>query len=156
MNNTLYILFLFFISASMAMADNVDCSYFYKTLKSFPHTDIKNTQGKFKSLWNNQAVTGCMVFYKSTDKLLSGAKKFPDFRTMESSDLFKDGWYEDYKLAADGPGSSLHGIRKDNILCFILHDQDAYHDEKTGEIIQSEIITTTVQCSKDKSHNKSP
>jgi len=154
MNKTLYILILFFISASMAKADDVDCGYFYKTLKSFPHTEIKNTQGKLKPLWTEKEITGCKVFYKSTDKLLSGAKKFPDFRATEGSDLFKDGWYGDFKFDADGPGSSMHGIRKGNILCIILYDQDAYIDEKTGEIVQSEIITSTVQCSEDQSHNK--
>ena len=29
-----------------------------------------------------------------------------------------------------------------------------FHKNETGEIIQSEIITCTVQCSKDHSHNK--
>ena len=140
----------------MAEADNVDCGYFYKTLKSFPHTEIKITQGKFKSAWDRKELTGCEVFYKSTEKLLSGEKKFPDFRATEGSYLFKDGWYVDYNFDADGPGSSLHGIRKGNILCKILYDQDAYLDEKTNEIIQSEIITTTVRCSKDHSYNKLP
>ena len=61
------------------------------------------------------------------------------------TELYRRGWVPVLELMADGPGSSLHGIRRERTECVVLHDQPAYLDDD-GNIVQSETITVVIQC----------
>ena len=148
MKTVILILQLIWIIPFSAYAEPVEgdpCDYFFQALKAVPHESMTRSYGAHASLLDGKKRLGCQIKLVTNTHLLSG-KKVPDFRADQGSVMYGMGWRMVNELTADGPGSSLYGIRKDSVLCLILYDQPAYLDEKTRRIVQTDTLTITVQC----------
>ncbi|MBW1783412.1 MAG: hypothetical protein JRL30_22050 [Deltaproteobacteria bacterium] len=121
------------------------CDYFFQALKSVPHESMTRCYGAHASLLDGKMHVGCEIKFVTNTHLLSG-KKVPDFCANQGSVMYGMGWRMVNSLMADGPGSSLCGIRKGSVLCLILNHQPAYLDKKTGIIVQTETLAITIQC----------
>jgi hypothetical protein len=64
---------------------------------------------------------------------------------MVGTELHVMGWRIDQRVAADGPGTTLFGIRRGAVFCVIYEAQPAYLDDD-GEIVSSDTLTITIQC----------
>lgn len=63
------------------------------------------------------------------------------------SNIMKEAGYEiDIYNAADGGGTSLEGYKKGDTVCTVLISNDTSFDEKTEEIISSEITDIEISC----------
>ena len=121
------------------------CDYFFEALASIPNQSLTRSYGEHASLMDGKKQLGCQIKLVTNTALLDG-KEVPDFGANQGSVMYGMGWRMVNSLMADGPGSSLYGIRKGEVLCLILNDQPAYLDEKTGKIVQTETLAITVQC----------
>ena len=132
-------------SAYAEAGEKDPCDYFFEALTSVPHESIICSYGAHASLLNGKKWACCQIRFVTNTPLLSG-KKVPDFRADQGSVMYGMGWRMVNSLMADGPGSSLYGIRKGSVLCIILHHQPAYLDQKSGKIVQTDTLAITVQC----------
>lgn len=123
------------------------CNFFHEDLAHVPNNSVVLNTGQLHSRFDGQAFNGCEVVFNSHGILLkNGSADLPSFRATKDSTLYEDGWREENRYAADGPGSGTYGIVKDNILCIINWDQHSWIDDKTGNIEHSDFINMVVQC----------
>lgn len=132
--------------AASAQTDNPDpCDHFFLALTAVPNQTLIRARGSHESVWDGKRYGGCEVRLVTNNTLLSG-KEVPAFHATADTALYRKGWRENHAFVADGPGSSVVGLENGPVLCLVSHDQPAYVEDKTGEIIQSETLTITVQC----------
>ena len=134
--------FMFVNISAVFGADSV-CSHFYNKLSVLPHLQLTLSDDGFKSLWDGNHQQGCEVFYESHVSLVSESEVFQLFESFTRD----PSWEIDGNLVADGPGSSIIGIKKDNNRCLINWTQHAWIDEETKKQRQSKQIKMIVQCS---------
>lgn len=132
------------LAASPAAAQAPICDDFRMALDSVPHTALEQHVGTLEWLADGSEVTGCEARFETDEGTLAGAE-IPDFMPDPGTELFQRGWVPVLELMGDGPGSSLHGIRRERTVCVVLHDQPAYLDDD-GNIVQSETVTVVIQC----------
>jgi len=120
------------------------CQRFWAKLSAVPHEKLTRADGALKSLWNLERINGCELQLITNDALLPGPK-VPQFEALEGTDMHREGWRMNNSFVADGPGTGIFAIEKDQTFCLVRHDQPAHLDD-AGEIVQSETLTLTVQC----------
>jgi hypothetical protein len=121
------------------------CDYLQQTLQAVPHTTLERSR-EFVSLWDKTRQTGCAITFETEEARVRG-DAVPTFVAAPGTELFDLGWRMHPRYQADGPGTSLHGIQKDDALCLVYHAQPA-HLADSGEIVASETITVNVQCAR--------
>lgn len=119
--------------------------YFYKELKKTPHEKIDSTKGRIIFEWDKKEYNGFKIKFISNDSLM--AEEFSLFWPEPENNkyLYQQGWRSNKNYSADGPGTTLYGIQKNDILCLISESQPAYLNNG-GRTIQESKITVTVEC----------
>lgn len=142
----LWIVLFFFIPVmATCQQSNDPCNYFYKELKKIPHEKIDSHKGIITFDWDQKEYEGCEINFISNDSLMT--KGFPLFWPDPKNNkyLYQLGWQSNKNYSADGPGTTLYGIEKKNILCLISERQPAYIDE-SGKKVQELKISVTIEC----------
>lgn len=139
------VLLCFFPLTVSCQQRNDACQYFYKELKKIPHLKLEIHKGVITFGWDKKEHTGCEISFISNDSLMT--KGSPLFRPDPDNNkyLYQQGWRSNKNYSADGPGTTLYGIEKNNLLCLISERQPAYIDD-SGETVQQSKVTVTVEC----------
>jgi hypothetical protein len=89
---------------------------------------------------------GCSLEFVSNETLMAEVEKLPGhyWHLPDDSELYRDGWRMN-DFVADGPGTSVYGIEKENTLCLIQYRQPTYF-EPSGEFVREETITILTEC----------
>ena len=122
------------------------CQPFAEDLHPVPHMVLTMRIGDLESLWDQTPFNGCEVEFETNDSLSAGAR-VPSFDAIEGSEMHERGWRPLPGIGADGPGSGIFGIQKDEIACMVRWSQPA-HIADDGEFVQSETLTMKIQCRK--------
>jgi hypothetical protein len=131
------------------------CKYFYKELASIPHHKMLFEENVLISDLYGEKFIGCRVIFNSHIELMKDDYKLPSFWADEGSELYEKGWSVNNNYTADGSGSGKYAITNNSIICIIDWDRHAWIDDKTGEIMQSDLINMKIQCfNKNLPHNK--
>lgn len=93
---------------------------------------------------DGRARAGCSIRFETTEALL-GDRALPDLRAAPGSALAALGWSVDPSIGADGPGSSVHALSREDVQCVVSWAQPSYLDDD-GEFVASETITVVIQC----------
>ena len=129
--------------------DKDTCQYFYDQLREIPHTKLVQNSVIEESVLYGEKKKGCEVEFVTNDSL-SIDHDLPDFIfSFQTSELYDEGWRYNENYVADGPGTSLLGIQKEDTLCLISYAQPASLMEPE-KIVTEKNITIEVQCSTQK------
>jgi hypothetical protein len=120
------------------------CAPFYQALDAVPHESIFQRGGPYTSTWFGIGAIGCTVVMVTSEKRL-GERQLPDLTAAPGTPLHQTGWRINRKYIADGPGSGVVGVEKDDLLCLVYTEQPAWIDD-AGRHLQSKQITVTVEC----------
>lgn len=122
------------------------CNFFYDTLAPVPHLSINREQNQPLTDLDGKQYAGCRLIFNSHTDLLGNNYPLPSFQAEAGTELFQQGWRPDDRYLADGPGTSQHGISKNSIRCIIDWDQQAWLDDQTNKIMQSDLINLEIRC----------
>lgn len=139
---------LLFLPLPAVAADDpaLSCGMFYNELSLVPHDRLVQNIGRLRSEnFVRGDFNGCEVIFASREELFKEGDSLPMFEPYEDSELYRQGWRFVNRYTADGPGSGVHGIVRNQVLCLIDWDQHAWINE-AGEHEQSNLINMTVQC----------
>ena len=142
-----YGLLLILVSAAPLSSAEVGadpCEPFYRELAAVPHESLFQREGPFNSIWFGAGATGCEIVMVTSESRL-GQSDLPSLSAPPGTSLHQTGWRRNPHYVADGAGSGVVGVEKDNTLCLIHTDQPAWYDE-SGDLVRSEHITVKVQC----------
>ena len=115
------------------------CQQYYQLMKSTPHVSVKiDNNAQFISMENDKKYSGCAVEIKTKWSLVG--KGF-----NQSSVLELPGW-EYGKYAADGPGSSISDMVKNNMFCFVSYHFSAYIDVEKNDFVTGDELDMNVRC----------
>ena len=115
------------------------CQQYYQLMKSIPHISVKiDTEAQFISMENNKKYSGCAVETETKWSLVG--KEF-----NQSSVLELPGWKYG-KFAADGPGSSISGMVKNNMFCFVSYHFSSYIDVEKNDFVSGDELNMKVRC----------
>jgi hypothetical protein len=152
----LVILCLIFSFSVVSSGMSEPCKYFYGELVRIPHKKIAFEENTLISDLDGREFVGCKIIFNSHIELMIDDYEPPSFWAYESSELYEEGWRIDHNYTADGPGSGKYAIANNSIICIIDWDRHAWIDDKTGEIMQSDLINMEIQClDKDLPDNQS-
>ena len=129
--------------AAIGYVDDSICNQFHQKLSEMPHNQLSLNTDNFVSIFDGKQLDGCEVVYESNESLVSG----DSVHNLYIKFVKAEGWKQNNKSGADGPGSSLVGIEKDTHRCLISWSQHAWLDDKTNEVKQSDLIKMVIQCS---------
>jgi hypothetical protein len=127
-----------------ASAQTPACDRFREALDLVPHTALEEREGLLEWMADGSMVTACEVRMETREDMLGGSS-VPSFDPDPGTPLYDAGWRLAPEFLADGPGTGMHGMRRDDVLCLVSHEQPAYVDDD-GTIVQSDTITVVVQC----------
>lgn len=140
-------------TVSFAKVDGATCQPFYLALQQLPHESIFQRDGFFNSQLFETSAYGCFLVMNTSESRLAG-QSLPDLSGRPDSAFYEAGWRSNPKYLADGPGTGVVGLEKDDILCLVYTEQPAYLDD-AGQIIQSRFIKVRVECL-DGAHSEKP
>lgn len=121
-----------------------DCGWFRDALKTVPNRNISIRSGRHLSLFDGKFYDGCELRFETTEALLS-EQRVPVLEAIEGTELYRLGWRADLSIGADGPGTRLSAVRKENSVCLVSESQPAYLND-AGEIVQDDELKIVVQC----------
>lgn len=139
----LSVLFLFPM-ISVAEVTGETCQPFYQALEKIPHESIFQREGFFNSDYFGTTAKGCFMVMNTDDERL-GEHLLPDFSAAPGSDLYLAGWRANPKYSADGPGTGVTGLEKDDVLCMVYYERPSYHNDD-GTFVQDFHIKFKVEC----------
>lgn len=145
-----YFIFLFILNLFQVQGQSTDCpcQYFYKRLKFIPNEELTLTKGTFNSLLYGEDHEGCEVKFVTNDSLLTNVPKpdpIPSFLPRETASLYENGWRRNINYDAEGPGTRLFVIQKEDTLCLVSYSQPATLLDN-GKTSTAKDITVTIQC----------
>lgn len=132
------------------------CGYFYRERLNIPHRKIVFEDNISISDMKGAKYLGCSVILNSHIDLMKDDDKLPSFWPEENSELYETGWRTNHHYTADGPGSGRYAIVKNNITCIIDWDRHAWIDDKTGDIMHSDLINMKIKCFDGNLPNRKP
>jgi hypothetical protein len=132
--------------AVQAGEDAEMCQPFYDALNSVPHESIYQDDGEcaYTSTWFEACAKGCLVVMNTSVDRLDG-QTLPDMSGEPDTPVHKAGWRINPKYIADGPGTGVVGLEKNDALCFVYTEQPAQVGE-SGGVTQSRYITVRIEC----------
>ncbi len=131
-------------TASFAEVDGATCQPFYLALQQLPHESIFQRDGFFNSQLFETSAYGCFLVMITSESRLAG-RSLPDLSGRPDSAFFEAGWRSNPKYLADGPGSGVVGLEKDDSLCLVYTEQPAFLDD-AGQVVQTRFIRVRVEC----------
>jgi len=120
------------------------CDTFVQALESVPHESLFQRSGPFNSTWFKTGAFGCEMVMITSEQRLAG-QPLPDLSAASGTFLYRQGWRIQPALVADGPGTGVVGMTKDQTLCLVYTEQPAWIDEN-GRHQQSDEIRIRVEC----------
>lgn len=108
---------LFVWQPAQGQSTDCPCRYFHKRLELIPNEELTLTRGTFTSLMYGEELEGCEVEFVTNDSLLKDVPKpdpIPSFLPHETASLYENGWRRNINYNAEGPGTRLFGIQKDD------------------------------------------
>jgi len=116
------------------------CALIARTIEKSAGSKPEVTEGTFP-FWHDER-RGCrLAFSKPTAELGEGA--WPDEALHEK--LTRLGWRDDPRYSADGPGTTVFGLRKGEVLCIISAGAQAWIDDD-GEFGVSDTYDFEATC----------
>ncbi|TAN41014.1 MAG: hypothetical protein EPN22_16590 [Nitrospirae bacterium] len=144
------------VSDALSSETARQCDYFYGKLVNISHQKILFEKDAAVQDISGEEFKGCRIVFNSNMKLMKGSIHLPSFWADEGTELYKQGWRNEHNYTADGPGSGKYAIINNGFICIIDWDQHSWIDDKTGEIMSSELINMEVQCFDKKLSGKEP
>ena len=120
------------------------CQPFYDALEQVPHESIFQREGMFNSRFFETSATGCFLVMNTTAARL-GEQKLPDLSARPGTPLHAAGWRANQNYTADGPGTAVIGLEKEEALCIVYSDQPSYRNDD-GKIARGIFIKVQVEC----------
>ncbi len=120
------------------------CKPFYHELEQVPHESIFQREGIYNSRQFETSATGCFLVMNTSRERLAG-QRIPNFSAGPGTRLYEAGWRVNQKYAADGPGTMVTGLEKDEVLCLVYEDQPTYLNDD-GNIAGGEFLKVRVEC----------
>jgi hypothetical protein len=127
-----------------AVVDKNTCKPFYQALFAVPHESIFQREGFFNSQYFGTSAKGCFVVMNTDDNRL-GNHPLPDFSAAPGSDLHQAGWQTNPKYSADGAGTGVTGLERDDALCMVYYERPSYYNDD-GTFVQDFHIKFKVEC----------
>ncbi|NNE35917.1 MAG: hypothetical protein HKN13_11810 [Rhodothermales bacterium] len=138
------LLFIGLVASCTKSEPTVSCSDFVAALEPVPHTSLVVNQGEYVSVLDGSEHRGCEVVFETNDSLRSGIA-IPNFRPIDTSEMYGRGWRFVEGTGADGPGTGTFAIKVDSKQCVISWMQPSYVDD-AGQIVQAEDFRMNIQC----------
>jgi hypothetical protein len=127
-----------------AGVDGTTCQPFYRALEAVPHESIFQRNGLYTSQSFETGAIGCFLVMNTSATRLEG-RQLPNLSGEPGTPLYNAGWRINPKYSADGPGTGVVGLEKDDAFCLVYTEQPSYIDD-AGQIIQQEYIRVRVEC----------
>lgn len=121
------------------------CRDFYRVLDTVPRLALATRSGPLESMWDGEPPAVCELKFETTDSILAGAV-VPDFLAHPGSATYNAGWRIVPEIVADGAGSGIYGIQRNNVRCVIRRERPAYIDDD-GALRQGDSLSMLIQCS---------
>lgn len=120
------------------------CDTFVQILEPLPHESLFQRSGPFNSTWFKTGAFGCEMVMVTSQQRLAG-QLLPDLSATPGTLLYQQGWRSQPTYLADGPGTGVAGIEKEQVLCLVYTEQPAWIDENGRHHLSSE-IRIRVEC----------
>lgn len=141
---TFVVLVLILPIAAGAVVDKDTCKPFYQALSAVPHESIFQRAGFFNSQYFGTTAKGCFVVMNTDDDRL-GNQNLPDLSAAPGTSFHNAGWRANPKYSADGAGSGVTGLEKDDALCMVYYERPSYHNDD-GTFVEDFHIKFKVEC----------
>jgi len=133
------------VCATSPVSGQAPCDDAFRVLQGAPHVSLERRSGSFESVWPGEPRAICEVTFVTNDSTLAAASA-PSLEAAPGTVMHELEWRAIPEIMADGPGTSVFGIRKGSTRCIVEWEQPAYLDDD-GDIVQSGTVTIVVRCS---------
>lgn len=120
------------------------CGAIAAILVVYPALEVRKSEGEIRDLRDGSERPGCHVHAFGPTSGIDGEVR-PDEALRRT--MSQDGWEEDLRYAADGPGTTSFGLRKRGILC--LFHGGAHSWVEDGKIVSAERYQFEAGCASE-------
>jgi hypothetical protein len=104
------------------------CGAIAASLVGYPALEVRKSEGEIRDLRDGSERPGCRVQVFGPTSGIAG-EVWPDDAIRRI--MSEDGWEEDLRYAADGPGTTSFALRKNGILCLFSGGVHSWVEEGT-------------------------